>query len=228
MRDRSTALQHSRVYQWVQEGRTAIKRAIEHSTVAVFAGRVTSVFGHATRTSETSELLRLYGRWVRGSWLYRWFTAEPDSDVIVIDLRETYTVGPILDALDRGIETVGNTTVADAGRRRFASLEDLVASRPVQITSAMLLVALITRIMIAAALGDLGPRELGYQLFVLAALLLGLRVTQSSTELRKTWLGRALAALFTPPDIEDEARTRDDAAGENREATEREPGRGEP
>jgi hypothetical protein len=49
------------------------------------------------------------GRWittaVRNSWLYGWLTAEPEPEVIVIDLRETYTVGPFIAALDWAIET---------------------------------------------------------------------------------------------------------------------------
>ena len=36
----------------------------------------------------------------RCSWIGRWLTAEPDPDVIVIDLRETRTVGPFILALD--------------------------------------------------------------------------------------------------------------------------------
>jgi hypothetical protein len=39
-------------------------------------------------------------RWLSGSALYRWLTAEPEPDVIVIDLRETWTVGPLLKLLD--------------------------------------------------------------------------------------------------------------------------------
>ena len=35
---------------------------------------------------------------LRGLW--NWLTAEPDPDVIVIDLRETLTVGPIIAVLD--------------------------------------------------------------------------------------------------------------------------------
>jgi hypothetical protein len=41
---------------------------------------------------------------IRGSWLYGWLTAEPEPDVIVIDLRETRTVGPVIELLDRAIE----------------------------------------------------------------------------------------------------------------------------
>jgi hypothetical protein len=44
------------------------------------------------------------GTAIRSSWLYRWLTADPDPDVIVIDLRETRTVGPVIELLDRTIE----------------------------------------------------------------------------------------------------------------------------
>jgi len=37
---------------------------------------------------------------VRESYCYRWITKEPDPDIIVIDLRETYTVGPFIALLD--------------------------------------------------------------------------------------------------------------------------------
>jgi hypothetical protein len=58
------------------------------STVARVTARVTK----SVSTVET---------WVGNSDLYRWLTKEPDPDVVVIDLRETYTVGPFLRAADR-------------------------------------------------------------------------------------------------------------------------------
>lgn len=42
----------------------------------------------------------------RESYLYRWLTKEPDPEVIVIDLRETYTVGPIIRFIDAAITRV--------------------------------------------------------------------------------------------------------------------------
>ncbi|MFC7235560.1 hypothetical protein [Halosegnis marinus] len=44
------------------------------------------------------------GTAVRNSYLYRWLTKEPEPEVIVIDLRETWTVGPIIALFDRLIE----------------------------------------------------------------------------------------------------------------------------
>jgi len=39
--------------------------------------------------------------------LRHWITAEPEPDVIVIDLRETVTVGPIILVFDRIVEHLG-------------------------------------------------------------------------------------------------------------------------
>ncbi|AXG09675.1 hypothetical protein [Haloplanus rubicundus] len=46
------------------------------------------------------------GRVIRSSLLYRWFTMEPEPEVIVIDLRRTRTVGPFIAILDRIVETL--------------------------------------------------------------------------------------------------------------------------
>ena len=43
---------------------------------------------------------------VRNSYCYRWLTAEPDPEIIVIDLRETRTVGPFIRLLERAIGPV--------------------------------------------------------------------------------------------------------------------------
>jgi hypothetical protein len=47
------------------------------------------------------------GRIIRNSLLYRWFTMEPEPEVIVIDLRKTHTVGPFIAILDKMVATVG-------------------------------------------------------------------------------------------------------------------------
>ena len=42
----------------------------------------------------------------QGSYCYRWLTKEPDPEVIIIDLRETYAVGPFITLLDKLIPHV--------------------------------------------------------------------------------------------------------------------------
>jgi hypothetical protein len=68
----------------------------ERSRDGVAAGSVVSGLVRTVRDRIVST--------ARASTLYQWLTTEPDPAVIVIDLRETRTVGPILALLDRLIE----------------------------------------------------------------------------------------------------------------------------
>lgn len=73
------------------------------------------------RQEETgSTLLRALRRLpavVRGSRLYEWLTAEPEPEVVVIDLRETYTVGPFVRLLDSLIDRLGPYWAASTPKR---------------------------------------------------------------------------------------------------------------
>lgn len=71
------------------------------SRAAATVDRVSEGLMTAGQSSTTRSLAGRLSRWVRASYLYRWLTAEPDPDVVVIDLRETYAVGPVVALLDR-------------------------------------------------------------------------------------------------------------------------------
>lgn len=60
-----------------------------------------AVFSRAADESGLARASREGTDWARESFLYRWLTAEPEPDVVVIDLRETLSVGPIIALLDR-------------------------------------------------------------------------------------------------------------------------------
>ncbi len=62
---------------------------------------ITSRLAVAADASFLAESVRTNARWIHHSYLYRWLTKEPDPDIVVIDLRETYTVGPVIALLDR-------------------------------------------------------------------------------------------------------------------------------
>jgi len=59
-----------------------------------------------TFSARLSALGSWAGRVIRNSLLYRWFTTEPEPEVIVIDLRRTHTVGPFITILDGIVETL--------------------------------------------------------------------------------------------------------------------------
>lgn len=70
-----------------------VRNATITSTVAVFKA--------AAEESGLARASREGTDWARASFLYRWLTKEPEPDVVVIDLRETLSVGPIIALLDR-------------------------------------------------------------------------------------------------------------------------------
>ena len=78
--------------------------------------------------------------WVRHSALYQWLTAEPDPEVIVIDLRETWTVGPVLQILDWIIDRL--VDAADDSRVVSFVQRGAVATRAAPLRVLGLLIAL--------------------------------------------------------------------------------------
>lgn len=80
---------------------STLARATDGSRVIELVGSV--------RTATADRLAAVQDRAttvVQHSFLYRWLTAEPDPEVVVIDLRETRTVGPIIASLDRVVATL--------------------------------------------------------------------------------------------------------------------------
>ena len=75
--------------------RQLLDRALEASLVI---GGLKHV--NTTITAKTAPITKQFGGVVRTSFLYRWLTKEPEPEVIVIDLRETWTVGPVITLLD--------------------------------------------------------------------------------------------------------------------------------
>jgi hypothetical protein len=71
------------------------------SWLASTSRTITNAFEVATGTSGLAGISRAIVRWTRQSYLYGWLTKEPNPDVVVIDLRETYTIGPFIALLDR-------------------------------------------------------------------------------------------------------------------------------
>ena len=141
-----------------------------------------------------------FRRLVTRSWLYRWLTAEPDPDVVVIDLRKTWTAGPILAVLDRLVGfAVGAFPASRIGRAARGSLR-LARARPVQVLST--LVGSLALLLAARTVLSGSPSVALFAVVaVLAALgVIGSRVTWSWARVRESRGFRALAAAFEPPE----------------------------
>ncbi|MDY7082243.1 MAG: hypothetical protein SXQ77_07545 [Halobacteria archaeon] len=57
----------------------------------------------SVESSKTVSELRKLEFTLEDSWLYGWLTAEPEPEVVVIDLRDTLSVAPFLELLDRTV-----------------------------------------------------------------------------------------------------------------------------
>jgi len=83
---------------WDESRTAAVFRALERRVTQASDGSV--LVGGARSLSGRVETL------VRNSYGYRWLTAEPDPSVVVIDLRETPTVGPLVRLLEQVVDPV--------------------------------------------------------------------------------------------------------------------------
>ena len=105
----------------------------ERSTVITLARKL----GH-----RVADVGSTAARYARSSFLYRWLTKEPEPEVVVIDLRETRTVGPFVRLLDGSVERVApywRASRLSAGLDRLGSLVDRgLRTRPGRLLVALL------------------------------------------------------------------------------------------
>lgn len=83
--------------------RKRLRSAVENSALT----SVSDTLARGFETSVLNDACTCITEVTRASRLYRCLTAEPEPDVIVIDLRETYTIGPIVSVLDALILRMG-------------------------------------------------------------------------------------------------------------------------
>lgn len=179
-----------------QRGRTALSS----STAGRAFQRVARAAGAAANESRVADAVRWGERAVRTSWLYRWLTAEPEADVVVIDLRETMTVGPILLLIERVVGPPAGSweeSRISVVTTRFANQ---LAARPVGVVSTVALVAILVSLCLLVVLGTPTPRSIGVLLIVASLALAGTRVRLSANELTETEVYALLVALLEPPD----------------------------
>lgn len=139
------------------------------------------------------------GRWADGSRIVQWFLAEPDPDVIVIDLRETYTIGPIIRALEwsaiRTNQFAERIGLVDAIRRTTAWVE----SAPMRALGWLVFACALGGLLAGLTRGG----SLAGWLLLAGLALLATRERRSASQLAETRIGSALIAAFEPPEPPD-------------------------
>ena len=163
--------------------------------------RTEAVTGNSRVVAAARSSAARVGRCVRSSLLYRRLTAEPDPEVIVIDLRETRTAGPILAVLDwvisqlsRGFENsrIGTVARVTAGGTR---------SRP--LAALGLVVVALGSAIAARTLLTTGPEPTLTLVAAVITTLTGVALTRDERDwetLRETETVKLLVRVLEPPD----------------------------
>lgn len=155
------------------------------------------------KQSKMYQSLQKGNKQIRASWLYQWLTKEPDPDVIVIDLRETRSVGPILDRIDRAVTALTPAFFRSTVSRSWYRAQRRVQDRPIQMVSfGVIGIAVLGLFLMATA----ATVNVAGVLVLVVMLILALRGTQSQMtldELQETrwysYLAR-IGSAFVPPD----------------------------
>ena len=182
-----------------------LETAARRSRLATLGRRL----GTAVRRSRLSRGGRTVRRYVTASWCYRWLTTEPDPDVVVIDLRETKTVGPIVTLLDRLLASLERALPSSTTANGAAAVAAFVRDRPLVAGGLVALPAIAASLGSLALDGALTAPLLLVHLFVAALAALGLRSERDLEELRETKTAQVLAAAFEPPEPPEPQNTRE-------------------
>lgn len=187
---------------FAQESRAV---SLGDQVVEIGSEPVRNAIDRATLTDVSVWLLRS----ARSSWLYRWLTAEPEPEVIVIDLRETLSVGPIIAGLDRALRTLVPASHRSSIRILAESFHSHVKDAPVRIASVFLFIAILTSLMLSLIAGE--PTQAGVigHVVLLGMAALGTRVQLTWAELVETRAAKLLVAALEPPEPPEEFDDRD-------------------
>ena len=181
----------------------------------------------ATRGSRLFGVTARLQRFVEASWLYRWLTAEPDPDVVVIDLRETLTVGPWLAAIERAVRWLLPAAASSVLLRLGRGTAALVHARPVQMLSLLVGSGATAGLVLTTAAGEPSRSVVAVLSLGVVFAVLGSREDRSWTEVRESRWVQLLAGAFeppeppTPPEELDETASEEDGAGSPADTEER-------
>lgn len=179
---------------------TRLRAAVDRSLTG---DRVRQLYRTA-RTVASASRLADGARWseqaVRASWLFGWLTEGPEPDVVVIDLRETVVVGPVISVLDSFLMVTEKGSDRALTVELSEALRERLRARPIQIVSVASLAAVVGAVGVFALLGALTVRTLGFALVSAGLALAGTRVTASWEDLTDSRLFEGLVALLEPPE----------------------------
>ena len=165
--------------------------------------RLTTAADEASVRSLTTTLQR----YITGSFGYQWLTAEPDPDVIVIDLRETVIGTLVIRPLEWTTETITDASSDSRLVEPMHTLYRATHTNPIRLLGIAGLSSIPLLFALLALTGQLSiPTTAGLVVLGTAAGL-ATRARWSLDELLETRVAKALIAAFEPPAPPERAST---------------------
>ncbi|WP_256393046.1 hypothetical protein [Natronoarchaeum rubrum] len=165
--------------------------------------RATNARRRVTTTVENSRLTAVAAkcrRYVVSSYLYRWLTKEPDPDVIVIDLRETRTVGPFIRLLDAVIEWLIPIWRESRAKALIEDINVAIRDAPLRVGGAALAAAILTHLLFTLVAQSFSIASAVVHVGLLGVAAISIRSSVTLEELLDTKTAQFLLSTFEPPD----------------------------
>ncbi|WP_436926249.1 hypothetical protein [Halosimplex amylolyticum] len=194
------SVQNSRIAQGLTTAGQRFRAALDAATTTRQVRTTVDRLRAVAASSRLAAGVAWSARAVRASWLYNWFTAKPDPDVVVIDLRETHVVGPVIRILDSTFDGLSHGWARARSGQLLEGLHQVLLDRPIQIVSGAALAAVVASLTVVVAIGSTTEQTVGFILLAAAAALAGTRVRVSWDEVTDSRTYELLVALFEPPE----------------------------
>lgn len=143
-------------------------------------------------------------QWIHNAWGYQWLTAEPEPTTIVINLRESMALVPILHLFELFVPQESRVVQMCVSYYRGMTIQRRVRTAPIRIASVVILCITLVGFLLSAVAGSLELVKGVILLIVATASLVGLYDTRSWSELCESETANAIRELFTPPSAKGE------------------------
>jgi len=179
---------------------TGIARLAETSHIRRFVSQTGQQLTKAAEQSLLGVMVTFIQNVIYHSYFYRWLTAEPNPDIIVIDLRETLTVGPLIAGLNGIVNIFLSGVSSSVVTKRTKTTIDIFRNRPIQLASIVILGGVATGLFVGWINEALTMQYIVVLASLIAFALYGVHSETTVEQLQETKTVRLLIAAFEPPE----------------------------
>ncbi|ELZ26373.1 hypothetical protein [Natrinema limicola] len=177
-----------------------LETPLERSTTVRFLTSLPDRIEAALEESQLRDFGDTITSYVRASFCYQWLTAEPDPDVIVIDLRETYTVGPFIRLLDAVIDELETGYTNSQAESTISKITTAIQAQPIRLLGIVGLACVPLSLLTLTLAGSISTTLFAVHLITIALSAAALRSTHSLADLLESRPAKLLATALEPPE----------------------------